>query len=494
MLRSVLKKLNPVAIASIVSIATLIVPIQMASQTWDDHDRSGRYTCRDFGQNYLMSLQEEGNPIVFTNGDNDTFPLWYNQDTEGVRTDARVCNLSYLQTDWYIDQMLRPAYDSPSLPITWSRLQYCSGTNEYVRVDSHIKEAIEYLRKQYPGEVKELFGDKPYELSSVLKYWVRNERSSDLRKRQKDAIELAYMNMPEILNDQYYDLDPSLQVIPCDTLYLTIDKDAVRRSGMKIQGDSIPDQMVISLKGLSSLDKSKLMMLEMLANCNWERPLYVAYTVGQENYMNLGDNFVQEGLTNRITPFTTNIDGRPVEGMTDFDTEKTYHNVMERFKFGGANTPGIYLDETVMRMCYTHRRLMVKLAQNLAWEDQDEKAAKVLERCEQEFPASNVPHDYQGSSIEMAQVYATIGNTEKAKELLQALWDNSDQYMTFYNSLEGAKFKNSETSCHLHMFYIMQRLINIASQVDEEMAEKFDERLEQHARTFTSKGGRMPKY
>ncbi|WP_337633101.1 glycosyltransferase family 117 protein, partial [Prevotella sp.] len=115
-------KTNDVALASVIGVACLLVPIQMASQTWDDHDRSGRYTCRDFGQNYLMTLQDNGNPIIFTNGDNDTFPLWYNQETEGFRTDARVCNLSYLQTDWYIDQMKRPAYDSPSVPITWPRL------------------------------------------------------------------------------------------------------------------------------------------------------------------------------------------------------------------------------------------------------------------------------------------------------------------------------------------------------------------------------------
>ena len=499
-----LMKKQSVAVASAVSVACLLVPIQMGSQTWDDHDRSNRYTCRDFGQNYLMSLQSEVTdstgvthkcyPIIFTNGDNDTFPLWYNQDTEGVGTDARVCNLSYLQTDWYIDQMLRPAYDSPSLPITWSRLEYCSGTNEYVRVDSNIKKAIEMLRSQYPDEVKELFGEKPYELQNVLDQWVRNKRSSDLRKRQRQAIELAFAQMPEIANDPYYSLDQSLQVIPTDTVFVTIDKEAVRRSGMKLQGDSIPNHMAISLKGLGSLDKSKLMMLEMLAHANWERPLYVAYTVGEENYMNLGDNFVQEGLTNRITPFTTNIGGRVVDGMTNFDTEKTYHNVMDRFKFGGANTPGIYLDETVMRMCYTHRRLMVKLASNLAAEGDTVKAAKVLERAEQEFPAANVPHDYQGSSIEMAQTYAIIGNDAKARELLQIMWDNSDQYMTFYNSLDAHKFKSCETSCHLHMFYIMQRLINIADMIDSDLADSYQERLEELAQTFVAKGGRMPQY
>ena len=140
-----LKKENLV-LAGLVSLVCLVVPVQMASQTWDDHDRSGRYCCRDFGQNYLMTLQEEGNPIIFTNGDNDTFPLWYNQDTEGFRTDARVCNLSYLQTDWYIDQMRRQAYDSPSVPITWSRLEYCAGTNEYVQVDPSLKSQVMELR------------------------------------------------------------------------------------------------------------------------------------------------------------------------------------------------------------------------------------------------------------------------------------------------------------------------------------------------------------
>ena len=114
----------------------LLIPLQMATQTWDDHDRSGRYTCRDFGHNYLMSLQDEGKPVIFTNGDNDTFPLWYNQEVEGVRTDARDCNLEYLQTDWYIDQMKRPAYDSPALPISWRHEDYEEGKMEYMPVDT----------------------------------------------------------------------------------------------------------------------------------------------------------------------------------------------------------------------------------------------------------------------------------------------------------------------------------------------------------------------
>jgi len=492
-------KKNQLIPAIVIGAAALLVPVQMASQTWDDHDRSGRYTCRDFGQNYLMSLQEEGNPIIFTNGDNDTFPLWYNQDTEGVRTDARVCNLSYLQTDWYIDQMIRPAYDSPALPITWSRLEYCSGTNEYVRVDNKIRKAIELLMHDYPKETTELFGDNPFELKNVLEYWVRDHRTSELKERQKNAIEFAFTKMPEVMNDQYYSLDESLCVIPTDTVFITIDKQAVKESGMLIQGieqgnDSvdidaaIPDRMTISLAGLGGLDKSKLMMLEMVANANWRRPIYVAYTVGQENYMNLGDNFVQEGLTNRITPFTTNINDQPIPGMTNFDTEKTYNNVMHRFKFGGAKTPGIYLDETVMRMCYTHRRLMVKLASHLIMEGKDAKAKEVLDRCEEEFPSCNVPHDFQSSSLEMAQAYAAIGDKTKALDILQQLWSKYDQYMVYYNSLDRKKFKVAEPSIQLPL-YMMKRITELVEHIDEKKFNEYAPRFEQQWQKFISKGG-----
>ena len=252
-------------LAAIVGVVCLLVPIQMASQTWDDHDRSGRYTCRDFGQNYLMSLQQSGNPIIFTNGDNDTFPLWYNQDTEGVRTDARVCNLSYLQTDWYIDQMCRPAYDSPSVPISWSRLEYCSGTNEYVQVEPGLKAAIHDLYRQYPDEAKRVFGENPFELRNILTYWVRGKMSAE----QREVLKLLTGS-------------DNIHVIPTDTLYMTIDKEAVKKSGMMMAADSIPDRMVISLKGKNALYKNDLMMLEMLAQCNWTRPVYVAVTVGSE--------------------------------------------------------------------------------------------------------------------------------------------------------------------------------------------------------------------
>ena len=454
-----LKALNASALAAVVSIVCLLVPIQMASQTWDDHDRSGRYTCRDFGQNYLMSLQDEGNPIIYTNGDNDTFPLWYNQDVEGVRTDARVCNLSYLQTDWYIDQMRRPAYDSPSVPITWDRIEYCAGTNEYVTVEPDMKEVVLQHYKENPEEARKQFGDDPFELKNVLKYWIRSKNSD-------------------------------LHMIPTDTLYMTIDKEAVRKSGMMMATDSIPDKMVISLAGKHALYKGDLMILEMLAECNWTRPIYVAVSVGDENYINLGDNTITEGLAYRITPFTTTRDGKAIEGVKNFDTKRTYDNIMHRFKFGGIDQKGIYLDETIMRMCYTHRRIMAKLALELIDEGEDKKAEEVLRYTSKQIPSYNVRHNFTSGSMDIARAWVSLGNKKEALSVMDDLWKNSTQYMRWYCSLDGYHFQSSENDCTIQL-YIMQQLIALADTFDEKWADKRMQELNNLAGLFESKGGNL---
>ena len=449
-------KLSGTAVTAIVAVVTLLVPIQMASQTWDDHDRSNRYTCRDFGQNYLMSLQEKGNPIIFTNGDNDTFPLWYNQEVEGVGTDARVCNLSYLQTDWYIDQMMRPAYNSPSVPITWPRLDFCSGTNEYVSVQPEAKQQILDFYKQDPVNAKKQFGDEPFELKNILKYWVRSK-------------------------------NPDMHVIPTDTLYVTIDKEAVKKSGMMMASDSIPDKMVISLAGKSALYKGDLMMLEMLALCNWTRPLYVALTVGQENYMNLGDNFVQEGLVNRITPFTTN---KP--GAKNFDTEKTYHNIMTRFKFGNLKQKGLYLDETTMRMCYTHRRLLAQTALQLIAEGKKQKAINILKKADVEIPAYNVTLDYMSGALDMARGWLMTGQKAKGKEYVEAVWKNASQYLNYYLSLSNDRFLQSQNDC-IRQIMIMQSTCDVAGMVSPQLEQKYQKQLNNLYTLYHGRGGRMPE-
>ena len=454
-------KLQGTAVAAIIGAACLLVPIQMASQTWDDHDRSGRWTCRDFGQNYLMTLQDKGNPIIFTNGDNDTFPLWYNQEVEGVRTDARVCNLSYLNTDWYIDQMKRPAYDSPSMPITWPRLDFCSGTNEYIEVEPSVKNQILEIYKQDPEEAKKHFGENPFELKNILKYWVRS----------KDA-------------DSHF--------IPTDTVYVTIDKEAVKKSGMMMASDSIPDKMVISLAGKRALYKGDLMMLELIAESNWTRPIYVAMTVGKENYMNLGDNFVKEGLAYRITPFTTSINEKPIEGVKTMDTEKTYNNVMNRFKFGNLKQKGLYIDETTKRMCYTHRNLMAELAMELIREGQKDKALKVLEKSEAEIPYYNVPINYLSGSMDMAKAYAVLGKKDKSKRITDELWKNSTQYLNWYLSLRDKHFTSSLTDFWRNL-YVMQNVQNIVGIYDESAAAKMGETVQNYYQQYINRGGTPPR-
>ena len=433
--------------ALLASVVCLLVPVQMVSQTWDDHDRSGRYTCSDFGQNYLNSVSDKGNPILFTNGDNDTFPLWYNQETEGARTDVRVCNLSYLQTDWYIDQMRRPAYDSPSVPINWERIDYVQGHNEAVYIRPEVMKSIETYYKQNPEEAKKEFGENPYELKNILQHWVRSPK------------------------------DSGLQMIPTDSIVIKLDKEAIKRSGM-LAPDSIPEYMHLSLKGKRMLYKSELMMLEMLANTNWERPMYMAITVGTDNHLNLTNNFLQEGLAYRITPFDNTKLGRRI------DSEKMYENLMTKFKFGGIDNPNIYLDETVLRMCDTHRRMFVTLASQLIREGKTDKALKALDYCEKVIPSTTVPHDYiMSSSKEMADNYIKLGQQEKAASILNHMANNSVEYITWYLSLDDARFASSYENCMRH-FYILddvcKSLANVKEGKEQESAafhytQKFEE-------------------
>ena len=450
-------KMQELPAAILVSALCLLVPIQMAGQTWDDHDRSGRYVARDFGQNYLMSLQESGNPIIFTNGDNDTFPLWYNQETEGFRTDARTCNLSYLQTDWYIDQMKRPAYDSPSLPITWDRVEYVEGTNEYIQIRPEIKKTIDalYAQADSSGNPEALqnihneFGEDPYELKNILKYWVRSDKEG-------------------------------LHVIPTDSIVIKIDKEAIRRSGMKIPealGDSIPDHMNILLRDDNgnpkrALYKSELMMLEMLANANWERPMYMAITVGRENQLGMDKHFVQEGLASRFTPFETKKLGATI------DSEKMYDNLMNKFKFGGIDKPGIYIDENVMRMCYTHRRVFAQLIEQLMKEGQKDKALAALDYAEKMIPAYNVPYDWQNGAVQMAEAYYQLGQTEKADKIMDALANKAIEYMTWYLSLDDSQFFVSTREFEYHIALLNEEL-KLMEKYKSKLSENYSGKLDE---------------
>lgn len=406
-------KSSIITLALLLSIPTLAIPLQMVSQTWDDHDRSNRYMCRDFGQNYLESTAQ--NAILFTNGDNETFPLWYNQETEGKRTDVRVCNLQYLQTSWYIDQMKRPAFTSSPLPISWNRNQYMDGVNEWISVNPEIAEgmkvcdAIMQIIQQDPALAKRLWGNDPFELTTAIRKFVLRQYEG-LTPEEKELVE----QIPICL--------------PSESLHITVDKNAVRKSGMKIVGE-IPDRMDIDLSKERHITKAFLLVLNMIGETNFSRPIYFSLTSGADSYGELYNYFIQEGLVWRITPFYIK-ENKQEYGITECicDTEKMYDNMMNKYRYGNTSMPGIYLDETVSRMCTTHRRCFAKLATQLIAEGKKDKALKVLERCEKEIPSYNLPYSYSEWSFDIANAYLQCGRKDKAEKIYNQLETTYKEY------------------------------------------------------------------
>ena len=448
--RKKLKKTSAVCAASAVSI---FIPLQMASQTWDDHDRSNRSPARDFGRNYLVSAQEGNHPILFNMGDNDTFPLWYSQEVEGYRTDVRPCNLSYLQTDWYIDQMKRDAYDSPALPISWKKEEYASGTSEAVAIRPDMKEHIDNYYRQSPEKARQEYGENPYELQSILKYWVRHP------------------------NEQF-------KIIPTDSLVMKLDKKAIKRSGMMIPVDpeDIPEYMPISLKGRRYLTKNDLMMLEILANCNWERPVYVATSVGPDGYLCFEKNLCQEGLLYRFTPFdTARLNAR-------MDTEKTYDLLMNKYTWGGIENPNIYLDENTLRMYASTRRIFGLLAKQLLEKGEKDKAKHTLEHCAQVIPIHHLPYDYQNGAFDLANSYYQLNEKKKGDEIMKALVEKSMEYINWYthmpNSLRGAVNENC-----LYHFYLLNEETKIMEEHNSEQAEYYSQQFNKLYEKFKNKAG-----
>ena len=396
------------------SVLGILVPLQMVSQTWDDHDRSDRYACRDFGLNYLNTLPDKGNPIIFTNGDNDTFPLWYNQEVEGNRTDTRVCNLSYLQTDWYTDQMRRPAYDSPALPITWERIYYVdNGKHAYYPIKPEGKAELDRIKKENPNV-------DPYEMSYIIDHYAKKERGG---------------------------------YIPTDSVVINVDKEAVKASGMWLPDslDLIPDKMVISLKGAlekqGGLYRQDLMIYEMLAHADWKRPMYMSVTLGPGNYAGLENFLILEGLAYRITPFNFGQMGM-------IDSELMYKNMMTRFKFGNVKQPGIYLDETVGRMCQTHRRMFTTLASNLLRKGDKARALKVLQKCEEELPAATIP--YTEDESQLSVLWLEAGNKKEATRVAKEVLDYDLKYLTYLNSLGSAHIQTYRRTTYFLVMSIIE--------------------------------------
>jgi len=387
-----LKKYIPDATSAGVAggLSLLLVPVLMGAQNWDDHDRSNRYTCRDFGANYLNSCAP--NAIIFTNGDNDTFPLWYNQEVEGVRKDIRVCNLSYFQTDWYVDQMKSKAYESEPLPITFTHDQYVQGKRDvvYLMEDPRLKGSVE--------------------LKQALDF-VKDE---NLRTKLEQADNAAY--------------------IPSKKLFLVVDKAAVIRNKVvdPQDYDKIVDTLKIDLSSKRYITKDELMVLDMIANNNWERPIYFAITVGRDKYMNLQEYFQLEGLAYRLIPIKTTTTDESID-IGKVNTRLMLPNVMDNFKWGNMNNPKVYIDENNSRMMMNIRNTFNRLAETLVAEGQNEKAAQVLDRGVELIPHKIVPFNY--FSMMMAETYFKAGKPEKGKEIINTIMTDYKEQLDYFFKL-----------------------------------------------------------
>ncbi len=389
-----LKKLAPLA---------LLVPLQMVTQTWDDHDRSGRYTCRDFGANYLESMQREGHPIILTNGDNDTFPLWYNHEVEGVRTDTRDCNMEYLQTDWYIDQMKRPAYDSPALPISWRHEDYQEGKREYIPIRPELKAEVKQFVVQHPNEAKELLGEKPFELKNIISKWVLNN-------------------------------EEEMQCIPTDSVTI---------------GD-----MIISLKDKKALYKNELMVLEMLSHADWSRPVYLSISSGSDLLSILREHLVLEGLAYRVSP---TVAGQQV------DVERLYDNVMQRFRYGGLSTQGIYVDEDVKHLANTHQLVMGILIDSLLQQNDTKRALAVCRKWQKEMPHENVP--YTDAALSMARCYYETNHPRQGDEIINSLLRRSEEWLSWMETIAPNRRSASLYTQHVWM-QTMQQALSMAAEYE----------------------------
>ena len=415
-------------VAPVVTLLSLIVPIQMASQNWDDHDRSDRYTMRDFGMNYLRSVAPNG--IIFTNGDNDTFPLWYAQEVEGFRTDVRVTNLSYLQTDWYVDQMRRQAYDSPPLPIEWDKSKYIGDKGMYAYVLD--KEQIEGALKQ---QMQQQGGADALTNMMNVDFGAYYDKSAF-----KDTVMLNDVMTALRSNDSYVPKNPFINaaekntlIVPGNKLYMAVDSAKV---DWKNLGSSPSSGMTLDLSNKNVVYRQELMIMEMLNNINkdnWKRPIYYARTVGSDMYMNLRDQFSLEGLTYRIVP------GTPSE--TGVNTDVTFDNMMNKFKWGGIENPKVYLDENNLRMIMSFRLTFAELIMALIDEGKNDKALEALDYSLKVIPTNTVPLKSEGAMF--ADAYFELGKPEKAEELLNSMIDLGRQELSWYHRLKPEQLAGS---------------------------------------------------
>ena len=426
-------------------IATLVgffaAPVLMAKQGWDDHDRSHRYTSRDYGLNYLESCAHDA--ILFTNGDNDTYPLWYNQEVEGNRCDVRVVNLQLLMTDWYMEQLKLAKNTSSAIKFSFDRIQVAEGTRDYIPF--YENPALGIQEGAY------------YDLKEIINFIGRDDPRTQVTTNA----------------------GTKLDFYPTPLLKIPVNKEDVLKHNVvrDVYANRIVDDILFSV-GKRNLFKNHLLCLDLMANNLWERPVYFAITSGSDTYLGLQGYFQQEGMAYRVVPVRkSDLEEQMGQGETGrIDPMIMYDNIMNKFKWGNINHPKVYICSVTRRHAMNYRNVFSSLARTLINEGEKEKAVEVIDKCIEVLPEHQVPH--QINTVPLIEIYFLAGEKEKGVALAERMIEIFVENLEYYKSLDMKFFKMSDDEVRRN-FYGLQVLQNMAARYNvPEVKEIVDVQLE----------------
>jgi hypothetical protein len=433
--------LSPTSAAAAATVLTLSVPALMASEGWDDHNRANRYTALEVAMNYLNSCQP--NAILFTNGDNDTFPLWYAQEVEGIRTDVRVVNLSLLNTDWYVDQLKRKAYDSEAVPFSLTEEQYRQGTRDIVYF-------VERDDMKGYVDLRELF---------------------NVIHTQPERLQMQ----TQIGKVDYF---------PTRNFSIAVDSAKVVENGTVSAKDAglIEPALRWTVSG-GGVQKNNLMMLDLLAHFNWDRPVYFAITAGEEAYAGLTDYFQVEGLAYRLVPIRSqSSDGQ----FGRINTERMYDNLINRFRLDMSD-PEVFMGNDHVRMAMNLRNTYGRLALELVKEGDVKRAREVCDRITQAIPDASIPFNF--FMIPVAEAYYGCGGKQEADAIMSRLLDITTQDLRYYFRFP-ARFAQSLDDDKRQALSVLNSVAEVCKRNDSpELGKKAEEALQEYYGVYVGQPG-----